>query len=114
MLQISNEHTVRSISLHKQYKIYLANTKEYIQRTPWRNTIIEKAIIHLIVSCVFVRQFWYLMIGQVGLHSFALQPTDSIFNHWWERIHSVTSVLNKKGLNSLILTGAWIIWNHHN
>jgi hypothetical protein len=74
----------------------------------------KENINHLLVSCVFTRQFWYLMLRQIGLHSFAPQPTDLNFDSWWRRIDAVTTGLNKKGLNSLVILGAWIIWNHRN
>jgi hypothetical protein len=74
----------------------------------------EENIDHLLVSCVFTRQFWYLLLRQIGLHSFAPQPTDLNFDSWWRRIDAATTGLNKKGLNSLVILGAWIIWNHRN
>jgi hypothetical protein len=69
---------------------------------------------HLLVFCVFARQFWYLLLRQVGLHSLAPQPTELIFDEWWEKAHITTSGLTKKGLDSLIILGAWMIWNHRN
>jgi hypothetical protein len=39
----------------------------------------DETIDHLLVACMFARQFWYHMLRQVGLHSFAPEPTDSIF-----------------------------------
>jgi hypothetical protein len=41
-----------------------------------------------------------LIETQVGLHSLAPQPTDSIFDDWWERVGMNTSGLIKKGLDS--------------
>jgi hypothetical protein len=37
---------------------------------------------HLLVSCVFARQFRYLLLRQIGLHSLAPQPIDSRFDSW--------------------------------
>jgi hypothetical protein len=74
----------------------------------------DETIDHLLVACVFARQFWYHMLRQIGLHYFAPQPTDSIFDIWWERVAAATSGLTKKGLNSLTILGAWTIWNHRN
>jgi hypothetical protein len=69
---------------------------------------------HLLVFCVFARQFWYLLLRQVGLHSLAPQPTELIFDEWWEKAHITTSGLTKKCLDSLTILGAWMIWNHRN
>jgi hypothetical protein len=66
------------------------------------------------VACIFARQFWYLILRQVGLHSLAPEPNDLCFDEWWEKVHMTTSALTRKGLNSLIILGAWILWNHRN
>jgi hypothetical protein len=69
---------------------------------------------HLLVTCVFAREFWYLWLRQFGLHSLAPQMTASSFLGWWEKAAGAVSGLIKKGLNSLIILGAWVIWNHMN
>jgi hypothetical protein len=46
---------------------------------------------HILVSCVFAREFWFLLLQQFRLHSLA--PT----------IGAV-----------LIVLGAWILWKHPN
>jgi hypothetical protein len=69
---------------------------------------------HLPVSCVFSRQFLYHVLRQVSLHSFSPQPADLSFDVWWEKTHATTSGLTKKGLDSIIVLGAWIVWNHCN
>jgi hypothetical protein len=74
----------------------------------------DETLDHLLVSCVFTRKFWYMVLRQVGLHSLAPQPIDLIFDEWWEKASMATSGLTKGGLNSLIILGAWTIWNHKN
>jgi hypothetical protein len=74
----------------------------------------DETLNHLLVSCVFTRQFWYMVLRQVGLHSLAPQPTDMIYDEWWEKASRATSGITKEGLNSLIILGAWTIWNHMN
>ena len=74
----------------------------------------DESIDHLLIECVFSRQFWYYILRQVGLHSLAPQPSDNSFDDWWEKASAATSGLTQKGLNSLIFLGAWIIWNHRN
>jgi hypothetical protein len=38
----------------------------------------------------------------------------SSFLGWWEKAAGAVRGLIKKGLNSLIILGAWAIWNHRN
>jgi hypothetical protein len=73
----------------------------------------DENIEHLLIGCVVARQFWYT------LHSFGLSqlvPTanDSPFAAWWERVAAALSGDVQKGLNSLIILGAWYIWKHRN
>jgi hypothetical protein len=42
------------------------------------------------------------------------QPSDTSFDSWWEKASGATSELIQKGLNSLIVLGAWTLWNHQN
>jgi hypothetical protein len=74
----------------------------------------DETINHILVSCVFARQFWYILFQQVGLHALAPQPSDSSFDGWWEKASSAANGETKKGLNSLIILGAWTLWNHRN
>jgi hypothetical protein len=65
------------------------------------------------VSCVFSRDFWFKLLRQVGLQVLAPQPgLPSLI--WWEDASGSVNGPIKKGLNSLIAMGAWIIWNHRN
>ena len=60
----------------------------------------DETINHLLVSCVFARQFWYHFFRQVGLHSLSPQPSDTSFDSRWEQAIGATSRLVQKGLNS--------------
>jgi hypothetical protein len=74
----------------------------------------EENIDHLLVQCSFSREFWYLLLRKFGLHSLAPQPTANSFLGWWEVVGGAVHGLTKKGLNSLIILGAWTLWNHRN
>ena len=54
----------------------------------------------------------------VGLQYLAPSHANSSFEDWWEGVTTVpVDPANKglhKGLNSLIILGAWAIWNHRN
>lgn len=68
----------------------------------------DENIQHLLVGCVFARQFWFCILSSVGLTLTAPKTTDLSFEAWWDRAESAVSVEARKGLNSLITLGAWI------
>jgi hypothetical protein len=69
----------------------------------------EENIQHLLVGCIFVRQFWFCILSSVGLISLAPKTTDLSFEAWWDSAESAVSAEVRKGLNSLITLGTWII-----
>jgi hypothetical protein len=69
---------------------------------------------HLLISCVFTRNFRYMLLRKFGLHSLAPQPGLTSYLDWWEASSEAVQGVVKKGLNSLIILGAWLIWNHRN
>jgi hypothetical protein len=74
----------------------------------------EETMDHLLSSCIFSRQFWFRFLQKVTLHDLTPQPTDPSFLDWWQRIEELALGMVRKGLNSLIILGAWIIWKHRN
>jgi len=74
----------------------------------------EETINHLLVECVFTREFWFNLLRQVGLQALSPQPTENSFLDWWERASNATNNMVRQGVNSLIILGAWILWNHRN
>jgi hypothetical protein len=74
----------------------------------------EETLDHLLVACSFSRVFWYQLFRKFGLHSLAPQPAVTSFLNWWEEVSEVVSGVTRKGLNSLIILGAWTIWIHRN
>jgi hypothetical protein len=42
----------------------------------------EETIDHLLISCVFVRQFWHTLLRQVNLQAISPQPDDVSFLDW--------------------------------
>jgi hypothetical protein len=78
----------------------------------------EETLNHLLVSCVLSREVWFQIMKSVGLQHLASNLENSSFEDWWEGVDvvSVDSAYNglHKGLNSLIILGAWAIWNHRN
>jgi hypothetical protein len=62
----------------------------------------------------FSREFWYLLLRKFGLHSLAPQPDVGSYLGWWESVGNIANGLTKKGLDSLIILGAWTLWKHRN
>ena len=74
----------------------------------------SETIDHLLIGCVFTREFWFRFLSQVGLQSLSPQPTELSFLDWWDRVTSGTSDIISYGINSLIILGAWTGWTHRN
>jgi hypothetical protein len=43
----------------------------------------EEIINHLLSSYVFAREFWFILLQQVGLGTFAPQAAETTFQEWW-------------------------------
>jgi len=74
----------------------------------------DETIDHLLVSCVFTRQIWFKLLRSVGLQILAPQPDETSFDDWWEKASERVSGQVRNGLNSIIILGAWSVWNHRN
>jgi hypothetical protein len=37
-----------------------------------------------------------------------------VFDDWWDRLWRAAPEQQKKGLNSLAILGAWVLWTHRN
>jgi hypothetical protein len=66
----------------------------------------KETINHLLSSCVFACEFWFLLLRCVRLAAYSPQPSDTIFQDWWHRASNMVADPIKKGLNSLIILGA--------
>jgi hypothetical protein len=69
---------------------------------------------HLLVNCVFSRQFWFNFLHQVQLQDLTPQSDSNSFLEWWRKLSNQVTGPVKKGLNSIIILGAWTIWKHRN
>ena len=74
----------------------------------------EKNIQHLLVGCVFARHFWLELLQFFGLATLAPQLDEPSFDVWWDRSALMVSGDTRKGLNSLVILGAWTIWKVRN
>ena len=83
----------------------------HLARCPLRDQE-KETINHLLVSCVFARQFWFFLLQHFGIHQLCPQLTDSSFDLWWENSSNTAAGLTRKGFNSLVILRAWTLWNH--
>jgi hypothetical protein len=63
---------------------------------------------------VFARQFWAGLLQPLGLLQLVPQPWDEGFEEWWSASSSMVQVELKKGFNTLVMLGTWVIWKHRN
>ena len=75
---------------------------------------VEETIDHLLVSCVFSRQMWFNVLQGLGLQALAPGPDDLIFDDWWDNVSNRVSGQVQKGVNSIVILGAWNLWNQRN
>jgi hypothetical protein len=68
----------------------------------------EESIDHLLLSCVFARQFWFSLFQQLNLQEFTPQIDTISFMNWWQMVIDLPLGPRRKGLNSMIILGAWI------
>ena len=72
----------------------------------------DENIQHILISCVFARQFWYAILQPINLSR--LTPTSVNFADWWKHAERRLPKQHRKGFNSLCILGAWILWKHRN
>jgi hypothetical protein len=73
---------------------------------------VEETIDHLLVPCVFSRQMWFNVLQELGLQALAPGLDDLIFDDWWDNVSNRVSGQVRKGVNSIVILGAWNLWNH--
>lgn len=74
----------------------------------------DEDIQHLITTCVFACQFWFKIFQQWGLTHCTPTQGETSFANWWRSAVKRVSKPQRKGLNSLIILGAWMFWKHCN
>jgi hypothetical protein len=72
-----------------------------------------ETIDHL-VSCVFARNYRFRLLRKVNLQNFTPHVYEENIMLWWKRCSDQLHGIARKGLNSLISLGLWILWNHRN
>ena len=68
---------------------------------------------HILMTCVFARQFWCAILQPLTLES--LTPARRVsFADWWKKAEGRIPKQLKKGFNSFCILGAWTLWKHRN
>jgi len=57
---------------------------------------------------------WFTLLQKFGLQVLAPGLDDEFFEDWWDNACERVAGQAKKGLNSIIILGAWNLWNHCN
>jgi len=74
----------------------------------------DETVQHLLTSCVFARQFWFYILQLLGLTNLVPSRRSISLADWWKKSWRKIPKQHKKGFNSLITLGAWILWKHRN
>ena len=74
----------------------------------------EETINHLLVGCSFARHFWFELLRPYGLQDFLPGQDIDDFDHWWCFNSARLGGMSKKGFDSLVALGAWMLWKHRN
>jgi len=74
----------------------------------------DETIQHLLTSCVVARQVWFRLFSILNLADCVPHHNELSFADWWRKTINRVNKEHRKGVNSLIILGAWIIWKHRN
>jgi hypothetical protein len=69
---------------------------------------------HILTSCVFARQFWFGILQPLNLSTLVPTRQTISFAEWWKKSWKKVPKQHRKGFNSLVILGAWILWKHIN
>lgn len=74
----------------------------------------KETINHILLSCVFTRQIWSLILQSFVLAAVAPTATAWHFSTRWGNTNRSSPKEKRKGLNSIIIIVAWEVWKHKN
>ena len=74
----------------------------------------DETIQHLLTTCMVARQVWFRLFTPLNLADSVPRQNELSFADWWRTMMSRVSKEHRKGVNTLINLGAWIIWKHRN
>jgi hypothetical protein len=74
----------------------------------------QETIQHILCTCVFARQFWHTIVLPLGFGNLSLSGDEISFADWWRKVCKRIHKSKRKGMNSVIILGAWYLWIHRN
>jgi len=74
----------------------------------------DETVQHILTTCVFTRQFWFAVLQPLNLVALVPSRRTVSLADWWLKAWRKVPKQHKKGFNSLVMLGAWIIWKHRN
>jgi hypothetical protein len=74
----------------------------------------DETIQHLLTTCVVARQVWFILLHPLELTDLVPSQNERSFADWWRKMMRRVKKEHKKGVNTLIILGAWTIWKHRN
>ena len=69
---------------------------------------------HILTTCVFTRDFWFRVLSSFGWQLCVPSRHEFSFSDWWRKSAKKIQKDKRKGFNTLVVLGAWIIWKHQN
>jgi hypothetical protein len=73
-----------------------------------------ETIHHLLLACVFSREFWFLLLRRVGMQRFTPSSNELELANWWTRCRKQVQKDRRKGLGALVVLGYWMMWLERN
>jgi hypothetical protein len=69
---------------------------------------------HLLASCVYTREFWFLILRRLGLR--AVIPTADVVDvvDWWLPSRKRAPKDRRKSFDTLFMLGSWMLWLDRN
>jgi hypothetical protein len=74
----------------------------------------EETAQHILVGCVFAREFWFKVLSPLGVTANVPSQNDQTLVEWWRKSCRRTPKEKRKGFNSIVILGTWILWKHRN
>jgi len=68
----------------------------------------QETIQHLLISCIFARQFWHSLLSPFDLSHLTPAVDAPSFAEWWKQVECHVAKSSRKGLNSVISWGCGV------
>ena len=74
----------------------------------------DETVQHLLTTCVLARDFWSRILTPLGLQDRTPTRQEKSLADWWRKATKRIPKEKKKGMNTIIILGSWILWKHRN